>query len=74
MHIGEVEIRGEDVAGVAVHVGARVSALAGAGEVLVTRTVADLLAGSGFRTEEAGEHPLKGLPGSWVLFRVVADR
>lgn len=74
IHIGEVEVRGDDVAGVAVHVGARVSGLAAAGEVLVTRTVADLIAGSRFRTEDAGEHVLKGLPGSWALFRVAAGR
>ncbi len=69
-HIGEVELRGEDVAGVAVHVGARVSGKAGAGELLVTRTVADLLAGSSYRSEAAGEHELKGLPGRWPLLRI----
>jgi class 3 adenylate cyclase len=74
VHIGEVEVRGDDVAGVAVHVGARVSSTADAGEVLVTRTVADLIAGSRFRTEDAGEHVLKGLPGTWMLFRVAAGR
>lgn len=70
IHIGEVELRGDDIAGVAVHVGARVSGKATAGEVLVTRTVADLIAGSPYRTEEAGAYELKGLPGRWVLFRV----
>jgi class 3 adenylate cyclase len=74
VHIGEVELRGDDVAGVTVHVGARVCGLAGAGEVLVTRTIADLIGGSRFRTEAAGEHELKGLPGSWTLFRVVVGR
>jgi len=74
IHIGEVELRDDDVAGVAVHVGARVSGKAAAGEVLVTRTVADLIAGSRFRAEEAGEHELKGLPGSWHLFRVTSGR
>jgi len=74
IHIGEVELRGEDVAGVAVHVGARVSNKAVAGEVLLTRTVADLIAGSRYRTEDAGEHELKGLPGTWPLFRVAVDR
>ena len=68
--IGEVELRGDDVAGVAVHVGARVSGKAGPGEVLVTRTVADLLAGSSYACEPAGEFELKGLPGTWPLFRV----
>lgn len=74
VHIGEIELRGEDVAGVAVHVGARVSGKAGAGEVLVTRTVADLLAGSRYLTEDVGEHDLKGLPGAWPLFRVTTGR
>ncbi len=69
-HIGEVELRGDDVAGVAVHVGARVSGKAGAGQVLVTRTVADLLAGSPYRCEATGEETLKGLPGTWPLFAV----
>lgn len=69
-HIGEVELRGDDVAGIAVHVGARVSAKATAGELLVTRTVADLLAGSPYRLSEHGEHELKGLPGSWPLYAV----
>ncbi len=69
-HIGEVELRGDDVAGVAVHVGARVSGKAGAGEILVSRTVAELLAGSSYRCADAGEFELKGLPGSWPLFRV----
>ncbi len=68
--IGEVELRGDDVAGVTVHVGARVSGKAGAGEILVTRTVADLLAGSTYRCEPVGEFELKGLPGTWPLFRV----
>ncbi len=74
IHIGEIELRGEDVAGLAVHVGARVSGKAAAGEILVTRTVADLIAGSRYRAEDAGEHELKGLPGGWPLFRVVAGR
>jgi class 3 adenylate cyclase len=69
--IGEVEMRGDDVAGVAVHVGARVSGKAGAGELLVTRTVADLLAGSSYHCEAAGDFDLKGLPGTWSLYRVV---
>ncbi|KAA1416767.1 adenylate/guanylate cyclase domain-containing protein [Nocardioides humilatus] len=69
-HIGEIELRGDDIAGIAVHVGARVSGKAGAGEILVTRTVADLLAGSPYRCEPAGEFELKGLQGSWALVRV----
>jgi len=71
VHIGEVEVRGDDVAGMAVHVGARVSGKAEAGEILATRTVADLLAGSRHQVEPAGEHELKGVPGEWSLFRVM---
>ena len=70
----EPPLRGDDVAGRAVHVGARVSGLASSGEVLVTRTVAELIAGSSFDTEPAGEHELKGIPGSWNLFRVAPSR
>ncbi len=73
IHIGEVELRGDDVAGMAVHVGARVSGKAGAGEILVTRTVADLLAGSRHQVEPAGEHELKGVPGDWSLVRVASS-
>jgi class 3 adenylate cyclase len=72
LHTGEIEVIGDDVAGVAVHVGARVSALAGAGEVLVSRTVTDLVAGSGIEFEDRGEHELKGVPGAWHLYSVVA--
>lgn len=67
LHTGEVEVVGEDVAGIAVHLGARVSSLAGPGEVLVSRTVADLVAGSGIGFADRGEHELKGLPGTWRL-------
>ena len=70
LHTGEIELRGDDVAGVAVHIGARVSALAGPGEVLVSSTVKDLVAGSGIEFEERGEHELKGVPGSWKLYAV----
>jgi class 3 adenylate cyclase len=72
LHSGEIELRGGDVAGIAVHIGARVSALAGAGEVLVSRTVTDLVAGSGMEFEDRGEHELKGVPGTWQLFSVVS--
>jgi class 3 adenylate cyclase len=71
VHVGEIEAIGEDVAGVTVNVAARVSALAGAGEVLVSSTVKDLIAGSGLAFEDAGEHALKGIPGSWRVFRLV---
>ena len=70
LHTGEIELRGDDVSGIAVHTAQRVSSLAGAGEVLVSRTVVDLLAGSDFDFHEHGEHELKGLPGSWRLFSV----
>ena len=61
-----------DVGGIAVHVGARIAALAGPSEVLADATVKDLVAGSGLVFEDRGEHKLKGLPEPWHLFRVVA--
>jgi class 3 adenylate cyclase len=70
LHTGEVELRGEDIGGIAVHIGQRVSALAGPGEVLVSRTVTDLVAGSGLEFEERGEHELKGVPGKWTIYAV----
>jgi class 3 adenylate cyclase len=70
IHTGEIEVRGDDVAGLAVHIGARVSALAGPGEVLVSSTVKDLVAGSSVEFEVRGEHELKGVPGTWKLFAV----
>jgi len=70
VHIGEIELRGDDVAGIAVHIAQRVSSLAGPGEVLVSRTVVDLVAGSGLVFEDHGEHELKGVPGGWRLFAV----
>ena len=70
IHIGECERRGDDWSGLAVHVGARVAAHAGAGEVLATRTVRDLSAGSGLGFEDRGSHVLKGVPDEWQLFRV----
>ena len=68
MHAGRVELRGGDVAGVAVNVAARVLALAGHSEVLVTRTVKDLLAGSGPALISRGVHQLKGVPDTWELY------
>ena len=68
VHTGEVERRGQDVAGIAVHIGARVAALAAAGEVLVSGTVPPLVAGSGLNFVDRGEHELKGVPGTWRLF------
>jgi class 3 adenylate cyclase len=70
LHTGEVELRGDDIGGIAVHIGQRVSALAGAGEVLVSRTVKDLVAGSDLEFAERGEQELKGVPGTWAVFAV----
>ena len=70
LHTGEVEFRGQDVAGMAVHIAARVSSLAVAGEVLVSRTVTDLVAGAGMEFEDRGDHRLKGVPGDWRVFSV----
>lgn len=70
LHTGEVELRGDDIAGIAVHIGSRVAALAGPGEVLVSRTVTDLVAGAGIVFADRGEHTLKGVPGPWQLFAV----
>jgi class 3 adenylate cyclase len=67
IHAGEVEVRGADVAGMAVHIGARVGALAGPSEVLVSSTVRDIVTGSRHRFAERGEHDLKGVPGRWRL-------
>jgi class 3 adenylate cyclase len=72
LHTGEVELRGDDIGGIAVHIGQRVSAKAGPGEVLVSRTVTDLVAGSGLHFEERGEHELKGVPGKWAIYAVVS--
>jgi class 3 adenylate cyclase/alpha-beta hydrolase superfamily lysophospholipase len=68
VHTGEVELRGDDVGGIAVHIGSRVASAAGAGEVLTSRTVVDLVVGSGITFEERGAHELKGVPGQWELF------
>jgi class 3 adenylate cyclase len=70
LHTGEIERRGDDVVGVAVHTGARVAALAGAGEVFTSSTVKDLVAGSGIEFADRGEHALKGVPGIWRLYAV----
>jgi class 3 adenylate cyclase len=71
LHTGEVQIFGDTYSGLGVHIGARVGAQAGAGEVLVSRTVVDLVVGSGIAFTERGEHELKGVPGRWKLFSVV---
>jgi class 3 adenylate cyclase len=68
LHTGEVEVRGDDVGGIAVHIAARVQGLAAPGEVLVSRTVSDLVVGSGIELQDRGSHALKGVPGEWQLF------
>jgi pimeloyl-ACP methyl ester carboxylesterase len=72
VHTGECEVHGDKVAGVAVHTGARVLGHAGPGEVLVSSTVKDLVAGSGIEFDDRGTHELKGVPGEWRLYSVVA--
>ncbi|MGZ8631679.1 MAG: adenylate/guanylate cyclase domain-containing protein [Actinomycetota bacterium] len=73
LHTGEIELDGEDIAGIAVSIGARVGALAGPSEVFVSRTVKDLTAGSGLMFADAGEHELKGVPDRWQLYRVTDE-
>jgi class 3 adenylate cyclase len=72
LHTGEVELTGDDISGIAVNIGARVGARAGAGEVLVSQTVKDLVAGSGLDFDDRGEHDLKGVPGRWRLWSVAS--
>jgi class 3 adenylate cyclase len=72
LHTGECEVRGDDIGGIAVHIGARVSALAGPNEVLVSSTLRDLVIGSGLEFEERGAHQLKGVPGEWHLSAVTS--
>jgi class 3 adenylate cyclase len=74
VHTGECEMIGKKVGGIAVHIGARVAALAQASEVLVSTTVRDLVAGSGLQFEERGAHTLKGVPGTWPLYAVAHGR
>jgi class 3 adenylate cyclase len=70
LHTGEVERQGRDIRGIAVHIGARVAALAGPGEVLTSSTVKDLVVGSGIGFEARGSHALKGVPDEWLVFAV----
>jgi class 3 adenylate cyclase len=72
LHTGECEVRGDDIGGIAVHIGARVSALAGPNVVLVSSTLRDLVIGSGLEFEDRGAHELKGVPGEWRLFAVAS--
>ena len=73
LHTGECELLGEDVGGMAIHIGARVAAKAGPGEVLVSSAVRDLVVGSGIEFDDRGTHELKGVPGSWGLLAVRDD-
>lgn len=73
LHTGECEIVDGKAAGIAVHIGARCASEAAGGEVLVSRTVKDLVAGSGIEFESRGEQELKGGPGRWELLRVLVD-
>jgi class 3 adenylate cyclase len=70
VHTGECEVRGSNLAGLAVHIATRIGALAGPSEVLVSSTVKDLVVGSDIELTERGEHELKGVPGRWRLFSV----
>jgi class 3 adenylate cyclase len=72
LHTGEVEVDGDDISGIAVNIGARVGAEARPGEVLVSQTVKDLVAGSGLDFDDRGEHDLRGVPGSWRLWSLAA--
>ncbi|HEY3724722.1 MAG TPA: adenylate/guanylate cyclase domain-containing protein, partial [Acidimicrobiia bacterium] len=73
IHTGEIEPRSEGIAGIAVHIVARVSALADAGEILTTRTVRDLVAGSEIRFVDRGTHVLKGVPDEWQVYAAHTD-
>jgi class 3 adenylate cyclase len=74
LHTGECEVRGDDLGGLAVHIAARVGAIARPGEVLVSGTVKELVAGSDLEFAERGEHQLKGVPGTWKLFAATPQR
>jgi len=73
VHTGEVELTSSGISGIAVHAAARIAALAGPSEILVTATVTDLVPGSGLRFEERGTHVLTGLPGQYALFAAMAS-
>jgi class 3 adenylate cyclase len=68
LHAGEMELRGDDIGGIAMHIGARIESLAEPGEILVSRTVRDLVAGSGLQFVSRGEHQLKGIPDTWEIY------
>jgi len=73
LHTGECEVRGDDIGGIGVHIGARVSALAGPNDVLVSSTLRDLVIGSGLEFDDRGAHRLKGVPGEWHLFAAASS-
>jgi class 3 adenylate cyclase len=70
LHTGEVEVIGNDVGGIAVHIAARILGAAEPGDLLVSNTVKDLVVGSGIEFEDRGEHELRGVPGAWHLWSV----
>ena len=70
IHTGECEVRGDDVGGIAVHIAARIAAIAKGGQLLVSRTVSDLVVGAALEFIDAGEHELRGVPGSFRLYSV----
>ena len=72
VHTGEIELRGGDVGGIAVHIAARVMSHAEPGEILVSRTVKDLTAGAGLEFVDRGDHALKGVPERWQLYAVLS--
>jgi class 3 adenylate cyclase len=74
LHTGEIELRGDDIGGIAVHIAQRIQALAEPGELLASSTVKDLVTGSGITFTDRGSHPLKGVPGEWRLFSPQPDR
>ncbi|MEA2461838.1 MAG: hypothetical protein QOH90_2015, partial [Actinomycetota bacterium] len=73
VHMGEVEVEGRDVSGLAVHIGSRIMAMAGPGEVLVSSTVRDLMSGSDLSFDDKGTHALKGVPAEWRVYAVEPD-
>jgi class 3 adenylate cyclase len=72
LHTGEVEVMADDIGGIGVHIGSRISALAGADEIIVSSTVKDLVTGSGITFEDRGQYELKGVPDTWRLYAVVS--
>ena len=70
IHTGECELLGDDIGGIAVHIGARIAAMAAASEIVVSSTVRDLVVGSGIEFEARGSHVLKGIPGRWRTYAV----